>query len=201
MIRARRVVLVAAAVATSVLALTACGNQQAGSAATMGDTRITEQQLTTQVEDILRAKGQPVTSPDQALVQQTLGRMITVRLVDDLAAQQGVVITQGQLDEAIATFVSQSGDRQQFEQVFVQQNIAPAQIDTFVKLQLQAQALGIKLDPTGSAEEQGQAVFDAVSALSADLDTTVSPRYGTWDVERLALGPAPSDLSTLPTEG
>jgi hypothetical protein len=195
---ARRLVLGAAALAAAALVLSGCGSTSAGSAATVGDTRISEQQLTTQVTEVLEAKGQPVTATDTNLVAQTLGRMITVELVDRLAEREGVEVTQGQIDEAIANYAGQLGGRDKVEEAFVTENIAPSQLEWIIRLQLQAQALGIALDPTGSAEEQGQAVFDAASQLSADLETAVSPRYGTWDPAALALGPLPDDLSTPP---
>jgi hypothetical protein len=200
MIRARRLVAAAAA-ATAILALSACSDQTAGSAALLGDTRITDQQLTSQVEEVLVAKGQPATSSDQNLVQQTLGRMITIELVDRLAAREGVAVTQGQIDEQVANYTGQAGSEQAMQDLFIQENVAPSQVEAFVKLQIQAQDLGIKLDPHGSAEEQGAAVFEAASALSVDLDTTVSPRYGTWDPASLSVGAVPSDLSTPPALG
>jgi len=203
MITARRPrrALAAAIVAASALLLSACGNQQAGSAATLGDTRISDAALSAQVQEILAAKGQPVTSVDQSLTAQTLGRMITLEVVDRLAEREGVTVTQGQVDEQLAAAVAQTGDMAALEQVYVEQSIAPSQIESFVTLNIQAQELGIALLPSGTAEEQGQAVFEAASALSEELDTTVSPRYGTWDASQLALGPVPDDLSTPPALG
>ena len=84
-LRRSRLAVAAAAFAAAALLLSGCADQQAGSAATLGDDRISEQSLTAQVEEVLAAKGQPVTSADQSLVQQTLGRMITIRLIDRLA--------------------------------------------------------------------------------------------------------------------
>jgi hypothetical protein len=153
------------------------------------------------VESVLVAKGQPSTASDPSLVQQTLGRMITIELVDRVAAQEGVVVTEGQIDEFLANYDSQLGGRDAVEQQLIQQNISPSMIRSIVKLQMQAQALGIKLDPRGSAEEQGTAVFNAVVKLSDELDTTVSPRYGTWDPTQLQVGPVPNDLSSPPTLG
>ena len=80
-------------------------------------------------------------------------------------------------------------------------NVAPSQLESIIRLQLQAQDLGIALNPSGSAEEQGRAVFEAAGALSEELQTTVSPRYGTWDPATLALGPTPDDLSAPPALG
>ena len=199
--RRSRLALAAAAVAATALLLSGCAGQQAGSAATVGDTRISEQALTAQVEDILVAKGQPTTSKDQSLVTQTLGRMITKELVDRLAVREGVEITQGKIDEVLANYQGQVGGEQAVLDLFIQENVAPSQLESLIRLQLQAQDLGIALDPRGSAEEQGKAVFDAAGALSEELNTTVSPRYGTWDPSSLSLGPTSDDLSAPPALG
>jgi hypothetical protein len=199
--RRSRLALAAAAFAATALLLSGCADQQAGSAATLGGDRVSEQSLTAQVEEVLAAKGQPVTSADQSLVQQTLGRMITIRLLDLLAVREGVDVTQGMIDEQLANYDAQVGGREAVEEVFVQENVAPSQIEGIIRLQIQAQELGIALNPSGGAEEQGRAVFEAAGALSQELDTTVSPRYGTWDPATLSLGPTPNDLSTPPALG
>jgi hypothetical protein len=199
--RRPRIILAAAAITAAALLLTGCGSQQAGSAATLGDTRITEQALTTEVQAVLAAKGQPVTAADPALPASMLGRMITIQLIDTLAQRNGIVTTQGQIDEQLASYDAQAGDRAAVEKLFIEQGVAPSQIESIVRLNSQAQDLGVKLDPTGTAEQQGQAVVDAAVALSEELDTTVSPRYGTWDAKALKLGPTPNDLSTPPALG
>ena len=195
----RRLALSVAALAATALALTGCGTSQAGAAATVGDTRITENQLTTQVQEVLAAKGQPLNTQDAGLVSRVLGRMITIELVDRLAEAEGVEVTQGQIDEVLANYTGQVGSIEQVEEIFLQENVAPSQLESIIRLQGQAQELGIKLNPSGSAEEQGAAVVEAAALLSEDLGTTVSPRYGTWDAQAFDLGPVPDDLSTLPT--
>jgi SurA N-terminal domain len=197
--RRPRLAPIAAVMAAAILLLAACGNADPGTAATVGDTRISEQALGDQVQAILTAQGQPVTTADEALTSQTLGRMITLEVVDRLAKKEGISVTQGQIDEQMAAAVAQTGDMAALEKVYAEQGIAPSQIESFVTLNIQAQQLGISLLPEGSAEQQGQAVFDAAVALSEELDTTVSPRFGVWDASRLGLGPAPDDLSTPPS--
>lgn len=194
----RRLALAAAALTASVAILSGCANQEAGSAATFSDGRISESTLQAAVAEILTAKGQATSTPDAALLQQTLGRLITQRLVDDLATQEGIEISQGQLDELIVRYAAQVGSRAALDDVFLQENVAPSQIESVLRLQLQAQELGYVLNPRGSAEEQGLAVFQQVSAYSEEVDTTVSPRFGTWDPVGLSLGPVPNDLSTPP---
>ena len=199
--RRPRLILVAASVAAAAVLLSACGSQQAGAAATLGDTRISERTLSSEVQAVLAAKGQPTTSVDESLPPEMLRRLILIELVDELAAREGVVVTQGQIDEQLANYEAQAGDRAALESLFIEQGVAPSQIEAFVKLNVQAQEVGIALAPSGSAEEQGQAVSDAVIALSEELDTTVSPRFGTWDPTSISVGPTPNDLSAPPALG
>lgn len=196
--RRPRRALVAAALLGTALVLSACGGQQAGSAATLGDSRITEQQLTAQVQDILVSQGQPVDTADAGITSLALGRMIVIGLVDILAERESVVVTQGRIDEQLAAYISQSGDRAAMEATFSEQGVAPSQIESVIRLNIQAQDLGVKLDPSGTPEDQGTAVFNAVGALSDELDVKASPRFGTWDPTTLQVGPVPDDLSTLP---
>ncbi|HAN72803.1 MAG TPA: hypothetical protein DCQ36_14600 [Actinobacteria bacterium] len=199
---ARRLVLAAAALATAtVVALTGCANQEAGSAVTFTDGRISDSELSEAVADILTAKGQSTSTPDAALVQQTLGRMISQRMVSQLAVQEGIEVTQGQVDEMRANYEAQVGGAEALDGVFLRENIAPSQVESVLRLQLEAQELGYVFNPRGSAEEQGLAVFQRASALSEELETTVSPRFGTWDPATLSLGAAPADLSTPPALG
>jgi SurA N-terminal domain len=199
--RRPRLVLAAASLAAAALLISACSNQQPGAAATLGDTRISEQTLSAEVQAVLVAKGQPATSVDEALPPDMLSRLITIELVDRLAAREGVVVTQGQIDEQLANYEGQAGDQAAVEKLFIEQGVAPSQIESIVKLNTQAQELGIVLAPNGSAEEQRQAVVDAVIALSVELDTTVSPRFGTWDAATISVGPTPDDLSAPPAVG
>lgn len=197
----RRLALAAATAAVAVLALSGCGSSPAGAAATLGDTRISDATLTAQVQEVLEAKGQPADSADASLVQQTLGRMITIELLDTLAAREGVEVTQGQIDEEYANYSAQVGGDDALQELFLQENVAPSQLESIIRLQIQAQLLGIALAPEGSAEEQGTAVFEAAALLSEELDTTIAPRFGTWDPATLSLGPTPEDLAAPPALG
>lgn len=195
----RRVTLASAALALAASAvLTGCANSEAGAAATFSNGRISEADLATQVDEVLTAKGQSATTTDPRLVQQTLGRMITQRLIDEMSAEEGIVITQGKLDEMRRSYEAQIGSPEALAEAFLAENVAPSQIENVLLLQLQAQELGYVFNPRGSAEEQGQAVFTEVSAYSLEVDTQVSPRYGTWNPDTLSLGAAPTDLSTPP---
>ena len=188
--------LLAASAAIALIA--GCSAPQAGSAATLGDTRISEAALTQEVQQVLEAKQQPVDSGTAELMDKTLSRMITAELVNKLAITNGIVVTQGDIDEQLSNYDQQVGGRAEVVKVFAEQDVAPTQIEGIVRMNLQAQKLGVKLDPHGSAETQGQAVFDAVNQLSDQLGVEASPRYGTWQAQTLAVAPGPDDLAVPP---
>ena len=179
---------VLAAVAASVLVLSGCASATPGAAAVVGNERISERDLTEQVEQVLRAQGRPVDSASEALVVTTLDRMITTQLVEQLAAENEVVVTQGELDATIANYVEASGGREAFQNTLLAQDLAPDDIDELFRVNLLAQKMGVLFDPSGTPETQSSAIFTAVAATQ-EVGTTVSPRYGQGDLAGLLVGP------------
>ena len=176
-------------------ALSGCGSTSPGAAAVVGDDRISERELNAQVEQVLRAQGRPVDSASEALVVTTLDRMITTSLVEQFAAQEGVEVTQGELDATLANYAEATGGQEAFEELLIQQDLAPESIEDLFRVNILAQKLGMELDPMGSPEAQSSAVLAAVSAFSDQVGTSVSPRYGTWDGATLTVGAIANDLS------
>ena len=179
----------------AVAALSGCGSAAPGAAAVVGDDRISESELTENVKQVLRAQGRPVDSASEALVVTTLDRMITTSLVEQLAEQQGVEVTQGELDATLANYAEATGGQEAFEELLIQQDLAPESIEDLFRVNILAQKLGMELDPMGSPEAQSSAVLTAVAEFSEEVGTSVSPRYGTWDGATLTLGAIANDLS------
>lgn len=190
----------AAGLAAVALAIAGCSSPTPGVAAVLGDTRISETALTTAVQAVLNAQGKGLDTPDAALTAQTLDRMVKSELVDMLATQAGIDITQGQIDAQMTEYDTQAGSRAEVETIFLEQGIAPTQIPGIIVLNLQANALGLQLAPDADAEAQGQAVVKAITVLGELLETEVSPRYGTWNAATLQVGPVPNDLSSPTAE-
>lgn len=179
----------------AVAALSGCGSASPGAAAVVGDDRISESELTEKVEQVLRAQGRPVDSASEALVVTTLDRMITTSLVEQLAQQQGVEVTQGELDATLANYAEATGGQDAFEELLIQQDLAPESVEDLFRVNILAQKLGMELDPMGSPEAQSSAVLTAVAEFSEEVGTSVSPRYGTWDGATLTVGAIANDLS------
>jgi hypothetical protein len=192
----RRLLAAVPLAAAAVLVLTACDPRQAGSAAVVGSTRITESQVQADAQeslDTLKAVGGDV--PDTAdLIRAQVEFRVDTHLVDVAAARQGVHVTQGQVDELI----SASGPEEQLIKSLVEQQnlwLPPSQVDALAREYLQQQALGTKLAPGKTTDEQNKAVTEYVTKIADELGVTVSPRYGEFDFANLRITPGLDDLS------
>ena len=199
-VRIQRVIATAVIAGTVVasMTLTGCGASTSGAAAVFGDTRISEQTLTSTVQEVLVAQQKSPNTSDAALTSAVLGRLVTSELVDQLAAEAGVTVTQGAIDSTLQGYVQQAGGEAAVQDILLQRNVAPSQIEAFVRTNVLAQLLGQALAPQAGIEGQSDAVVAAIIETSLVVGTEVSPRFGTWEPTKLTIGPVPNDLSVLP---
>ncbi len=198
-----RLAFVSAVISGAVVAgltLTGCGAATAGAAAVVGDTRISEQTLTSNVQEVLVAQQKSPNTSDAALISAVLNRLVTSELVNVLAAQKGITVTQGAIDSTLQGYVQQAGSEAEVQNLLLQRNVAPSQIEAFVRTNVLAQMLGQALAPSADIQGQSDAVVAAIVETSMVVGTEVSPRFGSWDATKLAIGPVPSDLSTRPAD-
>jgi hypothetical protein len=187
---------VAALLTGAVLALTACDPRQAGAAAVVGKTRVTETQVNhdaTQVIDLLTKSGAALPSTADLLRAQVEYRVDDV-LVQVAAARNGITVTQGQIE----SLINQSGGRAALSAQLLQEQgvwLPPSRLNALAESFLIQQALGHQLAPTGDAAAQSTAVSTYISKLAKDLGVAISPRYGAWNPSTLRVGAAPNDLS------
>lgn len=183
-------------VAVAAVLLSACDPDEAGAAAVVGDTRISESVVNQDAQEVVAAlskTGAQVPSTDELLRAQVDFR-VDAALVDIAAAQKGITITQGQVDQLIES----SGGRETLTTQFLSQQdlwLPPSQLDALAREFLTQQALGINLAPGKTTDEQGAAATAYVTQVAKDADVSVSPRYGTFDVSTLQIGALPNDLS------
>ncbi|MDA3021523.1 MAG: SurA N-terminal domain-containing protein [Actinomycetota bacterium] len=182
------------------LALTGCGSATAGAAAIVGQTRISEQALTASVQEVLVAQQKSPNTSDASLTSAVLSRLVTSELVELLAAEAGVTVTQGAIDSTLQSYVQQAGGEAEVQDILLQRNVAPSQIEAFVRTNVLARLLGQALAPAADLQGQSDAFVAAIIETSLVVGTEVSPRFGTWDATQLTIGPVPSDLSALPAQ-
>lgn len=189
--------LLATAVGVAALGLSGCaGLGQAGAAATVGSNQISNNDLAGTIDAVQEQRGGNPGEPDAALVSSTLQRLIITDLVDQACAEQGVTVSQADVDFALAGYDAQFGGRDAVVQAFLENGVPADQIEEQARLSLQVQALGAALVPDADQSGQQQAVVQYVTGFGLQTGIEVNPRFGTWDPLTLQIGPQPTDLAT-----
>ena len=169
-----RRVSAAALAAAAALALTACDTQQIGAAAVVGDERISVVQLQDEVVAFTDSlpEAQAATGDSAALQQALLERKIRHELLSVLAEQEGIEVSEADVDRFLADFAAQQGgDLSAFyaQNGFTPESVRPAVQDELVRQEL--------LRTLGSDE----AIFQRLDEVAQEVGVEVNPRYGSWN--------------------
>lgn len=175
--------------------ITGCSSPiNAGSAATVGSAQISEASVTNDVNEILVARGKAPNTPDAALTQNTISRLVLTELLNQIASENGIEITQGMIDQTREAAFAQSGGEEEIRASLQEQGIPFASLDSVIRLNAIVSELAAK-QPADGATDPSQAAFELVQKRAEELGVQVNPRFGTWDAATLKLGPTPNDLS------
>ncbi len=172
--------------------LTGCASERLGTAAQVGDERISVEDLQQETRDFLAAA--PGTEPGVAQ-RNILQSRIVSQVIEEAAEEVGATVSDGEVasqrDQLLGPLRAQARQQNVAPRVIVvrelakQQNIvAPSGLDRFVRDQLLFQAIAERAAPGASEEESAQATTEALVAASRELDVEVNPRYGRWNAER-----------------
>ncbi|MEU6879254.1 SurA N-terminal domain-containing protein [Streptomyces sp. NPDC046712] len=190
----RTALSVSAALLAAAPLLTACGGEaHPGAAAVVGGERIEVSNLQAQVRDVRTAQQ---ASPQAAqLIQATgdlsrekLNVMIFDKVVDKVAADNGITASRGEIQKARGEFAEQSGGEAQLAAMLLQQQgVAPDQIDVVVRRTVLMNKIAAKLGIANTPEGQ-QKLTEVFAEASKSLDIDVNPRFGAWDEKKIQLG-------------
>lgn len=179
---------------TAGLFATGCGQvSKAGAAALVGDQRIAIEELSQSVEATERAAAanQLRVSDRSALVRGVLSRQIISAVLEEAADRRGITVTRGDVDRQI----DQRGGRKRLEAQALRSAVPPQELRDYVRNQIIQQRLAETL-AGGDANAQRDALVQYLHKVARDMGVTVSPRYGRFNVQRLSVTAAGSDLST-----
>lgn len=184
----------------SALALSACTPTQAGAAAIVGQTRITETHVNQAAAEAEQAAATLPDTPENALDTSTFLRENTNRLINSVVlektcAEEGIVVTQAEVDALLLQAAGGQPPAVLAATVAAQLAVPPSELNQFAKDFLLSQKLGQKLVPGSDAAAQSAAARARVAQTAAQLDVTVSPRYGAWDPAQAAITQGLDDLS------
>ena len=156
--------------------LAACNTEQIGAAAVVGDARITVAELQEQVSEL--ADSLPDSAGaigDQSAAQHTiLERMIQSMLLAAVAADEGVEVSEAEIDAYIDEQVVSQAQDGDIGPLLAQNNLTETSLRPFVRDQLIATKL---IEELGGQE----VLIQAITEKADEIGVTVSPRYGTWN--------------------
>lgn len=198
--RGSKLVLKAGAVvagAALAASLSGCGSQQqAGAAAQVGQTRISDQEISDWVGEIFTVQGQGINSSSAGLTKAAVNLNVYLTLLDQLAEMLKITATQGQIDAAHASLIQGGATEDQIIQSAMASGIAPSALPRFYRANVLVPQIQETLLPGGSQEQQAKALQDALLQVGNAEGVTISPRYGTWTGTAIKLGGTPQDLAT-----
>jgi peptidyl-prolyl cis-trans isomerase SurA len=184
--------------------LAACSPVQAGSAAIVGNQRITVSSLDAQVSNWAAAAkpyGSAVQLPAAQAPAAVLSWMIRFAVMDEVAASNGISVTQAQSQAALSSLsaaASQNGFNSA-SQLLVANGVSPQMFPQVGQWEAQQTAYGLKTsggkEPTSTAEQNAftTAVNKAQCTAAKSLSIQVSPQFGRFDYATATFGVVPAE--------
>jgi hypothetical protein len=177
--------LISAVLVLSSLAfLTAC---DAGTAAQIGDTKISMETVQTRIAEINAERLKYDTSQMELSVGEELNRnelrfLVISTIFKKIADKSGIKISQAMKDSKKADIFSALGGADQIGQALVSAQMAPADFDLYVEAVLISDQLSKNAIAAGVAESDvGTAVQQVVLALTKTEKVKINPQFGYWD--------------------
>ena len=197
----------------AVLVVTACGSSPVkfGSAAIVGDQRITLATLDTEVNNLSQAVERyrsTVQLSQEQQTQQTLSWLIRFKINEELARQAGITVSKAQAEQALATIyaAAKASAEQQgipnpsLDLILAANGIPPnlaSEVGRYQAIddQFARQANGGQ-EPTSTAEQSAVSaqLTKARCQAAKTLNIQVNPQFGELDYNQLAIAASPGDV-------
>ena len=164
--------------------LTAC---DAGTAAQIGETKISVNTVQSRIAEINDARREFDTSQMQLVVGEELNRtevrfLVIAEIFKKLADKNGIEITQAMKDSRKAEIFSSIGGADQLDQALVSAQMAPSDFDLYIEALLISDKLVERAAAAGIAEADAQtAIQQLVLEFTKTEVVRINPQYGTWD--------------------
>lgn len=170
----------------SLIGLTACG--QSNTAAQVGDVTITQTNLQSTIDLVLKERAAVDSSQMQldsgeALARNQIRFYIFAEIFKAIATQYKVKISKTEIETTRELLLTQTGGAEGLSSALVSEQIASTNLDTFIQyLMLVPDKISQALIAGGVAEADVNTQISAlISKKAEDLKIVINPRYGTWD--------------------
>lgn len=175
--------------------LVGCGQQNPGTAAYVGEQRITSDQLGVYLND-LRAVV-PIEDNDQGTAQTrgVLARLIIGQIIKDAVSETNAIVDQGLVAQDYAALEKDAGGTEALAIFAGSRNVPPMLIKEVLSQNRAIEAIGRTIQPTASAQVQ-RAEGDAyILKIANTKKVDINPRYGTWIAQDGSIAPPANELS------
>jgi hypothetical protein len=180
----------------SALTLTACG--KVDTAASFGDTKITQAQAQSIVDEILAEREKTDTSQMQletgnALNRSQLRFTIVTSIFDEIAKELKIKVSSTEIENTRTGILEQIGGEAQLPMNLVAAQIAPSNFERYMRATVISNKLAGALGMAGVAEADVQSkISELVQKKAKQMKVSVNPRYGRWDEASAELLPEDS---------
>ncbi|MER0480375.1 SurA N-terminal domain-containing protein [Streptomyces sp. Edi2] len=174
--------------------LAACGSgAHPGAAALVDGKRITVSQLQAKVKDVRAAQakspqGDQLVMNTGRLSLATLNGMIFDEVLARGAHDAGVTVSRRDVQRWRAAAEKQAGGAGRLKEMWLQQGIAPDEIDAMVRNQLLLDGVAQRLGADRGKPQGQQKLAQALAKTSRSMGIDVNPRFGKWDDQQVILG-------------
>jgi len=177
-------ILALVSVATTLL-LTGCS--QVGSAATIGNTKISQATVQSSIDAILAARQGADTSQMQLETGEVLNRgqlrfHLLTALLREVGKEIKLSVSKAEIDTRRQSIIDQVGGVEALPNALIGAGIAPNDFDQYIEAILISDKITQALTAAGVTEaDMGAQISKLVVAKAKELGVTVNPRYGKWD--------------------
>jgi 2C-methyl-D-erythritol 2,4-cyclodiphosphate synthase len=180
----------------SALTLTACG--QVDTAASFGDTKITQAQAQSVIDEILAERDKTDITQMQletgnALNRSQLRFTIITSVFDEIAKELKIKASSTEIENTRTGILEQIGGEEQLQMNLVAAQIAPSNFERYMRATVLSNKLAGALSMAGVAEADVQSkISELVQKKAKEMKVSVNPRYGRWDEATTELVPEDS---------
>ena len=175
------------AISAIAAALLLSGCSQVGAAATIGETKITQEVVQGSIDAILAERGKIDISQMELQTGADLNlsrlrfQVLTV-LIREVGKDFKVEASKAEIDTRREGILEQVGGEAGLPKALVGAGIAPANLDLYLEAVIISGKISDAIVATGVTQEAlGAEISRIVAAKAAKLKVEINPRYGKWD--------------------
>jgi hypothetical protein len=175
--------------------LIACGQQNPGTAAFVGDTRITSDELSVYMDDLRSVV--PIENNDQGTAQTrgVLARLIIGQIISEAVTESNAIVDQSLVAKDYEALEKQSGGAEALAVFAGSRNVPPMLIKEVLSQNRAIEAIGKILEPNASEAVQRARGDGFLLQLANTKKIEINPRYGSWVSENGSIAPPAIELS------